>query len=274
MSRAVAAASAAPDRPTAIVTALKEELEPLVGRLRGVRSMRALSYRFFLGTLGGKPVVMTHTGAGRSNAGRGVRTLLNSFPVARLLGAGLAGGISPDLEVGEILVGREIRYASATLAPPDGAWSEQALGMGGARGGVLVTVDEVLWSAKSKAALGGKGLANRLAAVDMESAGWAQAAAEVGIPYAVVRSVFERAEENLPEFLSRCRDPHGGLSRALVVRHALLRPRAVGDLLLMRRRARSCAERLAEFIEGILEAESSPSAHAPGTPAIGRRPSE
>jgi adenosylhomocysteine nucleosidase len=242
----------------AIVTALPEELAPLRKRASGLRSGRITSDRFFLGRLAGRDVVMTCTGVGRVRAERGARALLDAFPVGSLLGAGVAGGLSPGLDVGEILVGSEILEASGAVAAPDASWVEQALRAGaGSRRATLVTVDEVLWSRQSKAALWSRCSPTQPAAVDLESAAWARVAAERGLPYLIVRSVLDKAEEELPELLARCQDPQGGLRRAKLVARALLRPPVIPVLIALRARTRSCADRLAGFVEKLLSLEGT-----------------
>jgi adenosylhomocysteine nucleosidase len=247
----------------AIVTALPEELAPFRRRVSNERATRVLSSRYFLGQLAGKPVVMTCTGVGRRRADQGVRALLEAFSVRGLVGAGVAGGLSPGLRGGEILVGDPVRDASAVLGAPDASWVEHALRSEGApRRATLVTVEQLVWSAAGKASLWRTCSPAQPAAVDLESAAWARVAAEKGLPYLILRSVLDVAEEDLPELLAHCQDPDGGLSRAKVVRQALLRPGLVPDLIALRARTRSGAERLAGFVEVFLRGEAAPAPRA------------
>lgn len=196
---------------------------------------------------------MMVTGVGRARAERGLRALLDAFPVAAVVGSGLAGGISPGFQVGELLVGRQVRDGTAPVADPDPSWVERALAPGtGARGVVLVTVSEPAWSSESKAELWRTLSPAMPAAVDTESAAWARVAAERGVPYLVVRSILDRAEDRLPPFLARCQDGEGGLRRDKVVRQALLRPRRMAELVALRRQVRRCAEGLAQLVERLV----------------------
>jgi adenosylhomocysteine nucleosidase len=250
----------------AVVTALPEELGPFRKRASNVRATRVLSCRYFLGDLAGKPVVMTCTGVGRRRADRGARALLEAFSVRGFVGAGVAGGLSPGLRAGEILVGHPVRdAAAAALGAPDASWVETALRSETApRRATLVTVDELVWSAAGKASLWRTCSPAQPAAVDQESAAWARVAAEKGVPYLILRTVLDVAEEDLPEFLARCQDPDGGLSRAKVAGHALLRPRLVPGLMALRRRTRSGGERLAGFVEDLLRGEAPPEPRGAG----------
>lgn len=253
-----ASAPAGAEALTAVVTALPEELAPLRARVSGLREERKGSRRFLLGRLGARPVVMMATGMGPARAERELRALVEAYPVTALIGAGLAGALSPGLEAGDLLVGREVRDGADPVADPDPSWVERALAPGkGGRGVVLVTVGEPLWSAESKAELARRLSPTGPIAVDMESSAWARVAGEHGIPYLVVRSLLDRAEEGLPAFLARCQDEEGSLLLRRVVVQALLHPRAAAELLALRRRVRSGAERLAAFVEGLLSPRSA-----------------
>jgi adenosylhomocysteine nucleosidase len=256
--------AASPSQPlTGIVTALAEELEPLVARASDLAWERAAGSPVLMGRLAERRVAMIHTGVGGLRAEQGARALLAAFPVTRLVTAGVAGGLSPGLGVGEIVVGREVRRGGAAVGAPDEAWVARALGREPVpRRAVVVTVDRLVWNRRSKADLWRSLSADGAVVVDMESAAWARVAGERRIPYVVVRSVFDRAEDELPEFLERCWDPERGLSRGRVLRHALLRPRAIPRVLAMGARLRSCAASLPHLVEKLVAAD-------PGTRAEG-----
>jgi adenosylhomocysteine nucleosidase len=237
---------------TAILAALPEELSPLLRRVSGLRAIENGAGRLFSGRLGGRRVVLKATGMGRKNARWGARTLLEAVAPSEVIGLGLAGGVSPGLEKGEILAAGQIRDLSGTISLPDPSWLRRAAEVGGARVATLVTTDAVVWNRAEKKALLDDIATKGPAAVDMESAAWASVSLLHGLPYLILRSVFDRAEDELPSFLTRCQDEQGGVSRGKVLRHALLRPRIVPELLSMRRQARVCAERLAALVERLL----------------------
>jgi adenosylhomocysteine nucleosidase len=163
------------------------------------------------------------------------------------VGVGVAGSLSPELKVGDLIVSSEIHDRSGLAPPPDAAFLERAA-RAGARKGTLVTVTAPLVSSKGKMAFAARLGGNALAAVDMESAAWARAAAAGGVPYIIVRAIFDGFEEDLPAFLTECLDDNGGINRRRVVRHALARPTSIIHLLGMRSRVRTCAGQLAAFV--------------------------
>jgi adenosylhomocysteine nucleosidase len=234
----------------AVVTALREEFEAVLSRTRGARFRGA----HVEGRIGTAEIALCLTGDGAQSASRGAARLCESVRPAALLGAGVAGALSPDLAVGELLVSSRIRDSEGEVSPPDEELLSRALEIGGVIAGTLVTVGRPMVSGSEKAAFAGSLNGLHPAAADMESAAWARAAASRRVPYLVLRSISDRVEEDLPEYLARCLGARGGIRRSSVVLHALARPDTIPALLTMRTRVRDGAERLAAFLEAFLAA--------------------
>jgi len=234
--------------PVAVVTALKEEFEAVLSRASGARFRGT----FVEARIGTADVALCLTGDGAGNAGRAADMLCEAVRPAALLGAGVAGALSPGLAVGDVLVSRRIHDSHGDVVPPDARLLAQALENTQARAGSFLTVAKPVVLASLKSALlqtlddGGP------AAVDMESAAWARAAASRGIPYLVARAISDLAEEDLPEYLGHCVGPDGAIRRSSVVLRALAQPATIPALLRMRGRVLACAEGLAGFLEDFL----------------------
>ena len=201
----------------AIVTALEEELSPLLRRAQIDRTVRIGRRRCRVGTIAGKPVVMMAGGDGLENAEDAVSQLLQRFDVSLLIGMGIAGGVDPSLQFGDVIVASEI---NSNPCQPLIA-------------GRRATVASIAHIAHAKA-----GIAAQV--VDTESAGWARAASKFRVPLAVVRAIFDPADEQIPDFVST--------DRAAVVRHAITHPKTIPVLMQMRDRVRKCAQALADFV--------------------------
>jgi nucleoside phosphorylase len=201
-----------------VVTAIPEELRPIRARLRGA------------------DVLVAATGDGRVRAEETMRALVARHRPDAWIGAGLAGAASSGVAVGTVVVATNVG---------DGEWAARVIARGGAREAFSVTVDRIAASPREKAVFAGAGAGRGVVALDMESAGWASAAAS--LPGLVVRVVSDSAEEELPAFVAEA-SSEAGIDRKKIALHALAHPSAVGKLLAMRRRARDCAERLAEFL--------------------------
>jgi adenosylhomocysteine nucleosidase len=196
-------------------------------------------------------VVLALTGEGPRKAARAVAALCARHRPALLVGAGVAGALSSDLVVGDILVARRVLDSTGTAPPPDENLLARASAMLGARSGTLVSVDRPLVTAAEKAEWASK-VGEPPAAVDMESAAWARAAAGHGVAYLVIRAISDDAFEELPGYLSRCMDEDGGIRRSAVAMRALTQPSTIPTLLQMRRRVKDGAERLAAFVEHLV----------------------
>jgi adenosylhomocysteine nucleosidase len=198
-----------------------------------------------------RDVVIAATGEGPRKAARAAALLCAGHRPALLVGAGVAGALSTDLGVGDILIGRRVLDAAGAAPPPDAQLVARAAAMPGVRLGTLLTVDRPLVAAAEKAEWAAK-VGEAPAAVDMESAAWARVAAAHGISYVMIRAVSDDAFEELPGYLSRCMDRDGGIRRWAVAMHAIAQPSTIPKLRQMQRRVRDCTDRLAAFVEHFL----------------------
>jgi len=227
--------------PTAvIVSAMREEIAPLLARLEAGPELRDGALRLYLGQSGGRAVTAAVIGDGPIAAERGLLRLLEVVTPDRLLLIGFAGGLSDDLpreslvqaaSVGRAGGGEPIRSDDAPLA-----------GIGRA---AVVSTAHILSTAESKrqawSALGNPARC----VVDLESWGVVRQLQEAAVPWTVVRAVSDAWNESLPLDFAELSDPEGRIVRARVVRSLLRHPTALGSLLRLRSRARSCARELA-----------------------------
>jgi adenosylhomocysteine nucleosidase len=230
--------SARPERrPLAIVTALPEELQAI-------------------GVLARDGLAVAGSGDGPQNAERGAGALCDAVRPAVLIGAGVAGGLSPRLFAGSLVASRRIVGESGEAPRPDERLLARAVAAGAAAG-TLVTVSRPLVAATAKAELARTlGADDRdPAAVDMESAAWSRAAAARGIPFLAVRAISDRFDEDLPSYLAECVGEDGGVRRGKVVRKALAHPASIPALWRMRRRVEAAVVVLAEFLRTFLASE-------------------
>ena len=234
--------------PIAVVTALKEEFEAVLSRARGARFRET----FVEAHIGTAAVALCLTGDGAGNAGRAAGMLCETVRPTALLGAGVAGALSPGLAIGGVLVSRRVRDSQGDVPPPDGRLLARALENTRVSAGTFLTVPRPLVLASLKKALAQSLDDGGPAAADMESSAWARAAASRGIPYLIARAISDRADEDLPEYLGRCVGPDGGIRRFSVILRALAQPATIPALLRMRGRVLACAEGLAGFLEDFL----------------------
>ncbi len=238
----------------AVLATMREEVAPLVARLRVERRHRARRACFLNGRLDGRldgrPLVVGWTGDGAPAAERGLRALAAWCPVERLLAVGVAGGLSPGLAPGQLIAGAEVRDAAGLAPSPDTAALERALAWPEVLRGRLYSAPRIAAAAAAKAELLRRLGGGEPAAVDLESAAFARTAAALGIPYLAMRAISDPAEETLAVDFDRFCDAEGRVRRGAVALHAVLHPSLISSLRALQGRVRLCAEGLAGFVEG------------------------
>jgi adenosylhomocysteine nucleosidase len=91
------------NRLLGVISALPEELAHLSDRPGHVREIGGLG--FWRGAIAGRDAVFVESGAGKVNAGVATALLLDRFGCRALMICGVAGGLDPELGVGDIVVG-------------------------------------------------------------------------------------------------------------------------------------------------------------------------
>lgn len=220
--------------PLAITSALHGELRALLPLLEAPRTVELGGRRFHLGQLGGRPVVLVLSGVGKVAAATTAALLIQHFGAAQLLFTGAAGGLGEGVAVGDVVVARELiqhdmdasplfprfevpltgrsRFAadatmSDTLAAAAGRCLAKADALIGARHlaefgiaqprlhqGLVASGDRFVSSAGESRAL--RALLPEALAVEMEGAAFAQVCSDFGRPFAVLRCISDRADDD------------------------------------------------------------------------------
>ncbi|MDB5895252.1 MAG: 5-methylthioadenosine/S-adenosylhomocysteine nucleosidase [Rhodoferax sp.] len=213
---------------TAILSALPEEQEGLAALMDGGRTVRHAARDFHLGHWQGAPVVFCLSRIGKVAAATTASTLIERFGVQRIVFTGVAGGLHPDVQVGDTVIAseflqhdmdasplfprHEIPLYGLSRFPADVALADRlAVAADGADGidaatrarfqlhrmrihrGLLVSGDRFVSSAGEAQALQ-SALPDALA-VDMEAAAVAQVCHDHGIPFAAIRHISDRADD-------------------------------------------------------------------------------
>jgi hopanoid-associated phosphorylase len=164
-----------------------------------------------------------------------LRSLLAGFDPGTVRGVisfGVAGGLDPELESGDVVVasevtaGRQIWLAGAAL-------SEELIdgeGLGGRRivRGRLAGVEQVVPAQSAKAILRRE---TGAAAVDMESHIAAAYATDAGLPFAALRVISDPATRSLPALAVNAIKPNGNINLGAVLRGIARNPMVVRALM-------------------------------------------
>jgi adenosylhomocysteine nucleosidase len=218
----------------AVVAALSVESRCLARRLRGRKP-------------GG--LTLHQCGPGAARAAR-VAAAAVERGAAALVSWGLAGGLDPAAAPGTIVLPRHV--LTSRRGPSyhvDARWQARLVAAlqpsFPVQQGSLLTSDEVLRGPEDKARAA---LETGAVAVDMESAGVAEAAAAAGVPFVALRVVADGPGDGLPAGVERWIDERGNRRLAPAV-DAALRPAEWPLLLTLAQRYRAALRRLEAVAE-------------------------
>ena len=220
--------------PIAIVGALHAELGALLPLLDDRLSVRLAGRDFHQGVIHGQPVVLVLSGIGKVAAATTAVLLLHEFQARQVVFTGVAGGLRRGVRVGDVVVARQLlqhdmdasplfprfeipltgrtRFeADARLADGLAAAAQRCLdradtligtrhlldfGIDAAlvHQGLVISGDRFVASQAHSDEL--RALLPDALAVEMEGAAVAQACADFGRPFAVLRTISDRADAN------------------------------------------------------------------------------
>ncbi|MDR1191868.1 MAG: hypothetical protein LBK60_09465 [Verrucomicrobiales bacterium] len=144
------------------------EAGELLARLSRRRHETIRGVPCWRGVIGGKTILVIISGMGDAKSAVRVKTILDLVPARRLILAGFAGALTPDLQKGQTFVADETMLHSA---------------------------DAVIDTPEKKHALAQR-TGCRL--VDMETAAVARVAAAAGVEFRAIRAVSDEAGETVP----------------------------------------------------------------------------
>lgn len=237
---------------TAVVAALPEEIRPVQDRLQNRSSYRLGRGRAVRGILAGKTVVTMATGDGGTRARQGLNDILSSLEARVVLAIGIAGGLSEDLGVGDVVVAERVISGGGEVPAPDSTWLDRAKQLEAVTVGSIYSHSEIAIDPVAKRGLWEQAGREPAQVVDLETASYARSASTAAVPYMALRAVSDGFNEALPLDFNRFRQPDGSSDRSRVFRYVLLHPSIVPELMQLRERLRHCARRLAELVEEVL----------------------
>lgn len=212
---------------------MHEELKALLAQMPDEQRVRVAGRDFWVGHLQGQPVVAVLSRIGKVAAAVTATVLLERFGVRAIVFSGVAGGLAPGVNVGDVVVATELlqhdmdasplfpKYevplmglshfatdaaisealaavAEETLRDPvalvgQGAVDEFGLHSPKVHRGLLISGDRFVSTAAESEALR-RSLPDALA-VEMEGAAVAQVCHDYGVPFAAMRTISDRADD-------------------------------------------------------------------------------
>ncbi len=111
------------DVPTgslAVLGAFEQEVSLLGDMLTAAASRSIEGITFTSGQLDGRPIVLAWTGVGKVNAAMTTTLLLEHFRPARVILTGIAGGVDPNLQPGDIVIAEQTAHHDMGILWSDG----------------------------------------------------------------------------------------------------------------------------------------------------------
>jgi len=214
--------------PVAIMSALVEEQQGLLECMTDVERVEHAGRVFWCGRLQGLRVVLALSRIGKVAAAITATALLTRFGVKQLVFTGVAGGVGPGVQVGDVVVGSQYVQHDMDASPlfpkyeiplcGRAAWSadesllelaceavrrvqpslrSEACGATLHRG-LIASGDRFVSSASEVSALlaGLQAAGFQPLAVEMEGAAVAQACVDYGVPFVALRTISDRADDS------------------------------------------------------------------------------
>jgi adenosylhomocysteine nucleosidase len=217
----------------ALISAMHEELAAVLERLPDEQKTVVAGREFWLGHWHGHEVVAVLSRIGKVAAATTATTLIERFGVTRMVFTGVAGGLAPHVNVGDVVVARafvqhdmdasplfprhevpltgmthfpadaDLRDALTAVAPlaladvvqslPPSDWLDLPLKAAQVHQGLVASGDRFVSTTLESAELQRR-LPQALA-VEMECAAIAQVCHDYGVPLAAVRTISDRADD-------------------------------------------------------------------------------
>ena len=209
---------------TAILSALAQEQQGLIELLTNPVLVKRAGRDFWCGELQGRRVVLALSKIGKVAAATTATTLIEAFGASRIVFTGVAGGVGPGVQVGDVVVATDFVQHDMDASPIfpryhmplygrsrfdcDGVLTALLLeathaGLIGVRegagvhSGLIASGDRFVSGAAESQVLQDALLAAGFAplAVEMEGAAVAQVCFDYGVPFAAMRTISDRADD-------------------------------------------------------------------------------
>jgi adenosylhomocysteine nucleosidase len=229
-----------------VFAALGWECRPALRALHSVRRIARRDVHAWSGSAGADEVLVVKTGVGPQRAAA-VAARIDLTACAQVISTGCAGGLSADLNVGELVVASAVHDENA-VQRTDAPLRARAMALAArhsvrAREGAVRCSATVLSSTADKRAAAASGPI----AVEMEGAPLAAAAAAAGVPFLSVRAVIDGADDDL-SVLGHISDPTSGRVRPFkLLTHLLRHPDSLAQLRALRVAQLRSDDRLTAF---------------------------
>lgn len=195
----------------AILGAMREEVAPLLERIKDYKEVKHANNVFYLANFSGKKLVIAYSKIGKVNAALTASAMIEKFGARKLLFTGVAGALNPNLKIGDMLYatslvqhdvditafGHPYGYVPETsiFIKSDDALNALASSVAAEKGielkgGVIATGDQFICDNAKKEWLK---VTFKADAAEMEGASVALVCESLGVPFFVLRAISDEA---------------------------------------------------------------------------------
>jgi len=196
----------------ALLGAMVEEIEPILAKVENINEISYANNTFYEATYKGKEVVIAYSKIGKVFSTLTATLLIEKFGCDKLLFSGVAGGISSDLNIGDLIIasglcqhdlditafGHPHGYVPEGMVcvPTDESLREIAKEVAQAKGialkeGTIATGDQFVHNNERKVWICDTFGAD---ALEMEGASVAVVCDALGVPYFILRAISDTAD--------------------------------------------------------------------------------
>ncbi len=199
-----------------IIGAMDVEVATLKEKMSEIRVHSLAGMELYEGLMEGLPVVVVQCGVGKVNAAMCAQVLCSSFDVTHLVNTGVAGSLSPELDICDLLVSRDAMYhdfdcvhfgypygkvpgldvvsfaADETLVR-FAYEAAEAVNPGHTRVGRVASGDQFVASPEKKAQIVRD---TQAMCTEMEGTAIAQTAYRNGVPFVIIRAISDKADDS------------------------------------------------------------------------------
>ena len=199
-----------------IIGAMKIEVDTLKENMENKTVTMRAGMEFCEGTLEGMPAVVVQCGVGKVNAALCVQILCDCFGVTHLVNTGIAGSLSSELDIGDLVISKDAMYhdfdccgfgyplgkvpgMDVVAFPADETMmhyaltAAEAVNPGHAKVGRVATGDQFICEKHVKNAIIEK---TGALCTEMEGGAIAQAAYRNEIPFVIIRAISDKADDS------------------------------------------------------------------------------
>lgn len=93
-----------------IIGAMRVEIELLKGKINFTKKESIAGFTYYIGSIDGKNVVLTTCGEGKVNAAACTQILINIFNVDCIINTGIAGGLHDSVKICDIVISNNVTH--------------------------------------------------------------------------------------------------------------------------------------------------------------------